>query len=458
MPPYLSWALLMVKTLATLFHMNSRTIFAIACVAGLTLGGIVGCVGNRAPGPETQAATQELAGEIHAIVQADLSPQARDDLRLFARILERVKLDYVHEVEDDPLIQAAVQGVRDGYDENPELSDIELVEAATHAMLLSLDPYSDYLNEAAYRSLQEETRGKFGGLGIEITKRDGLLRVVSPIDGTPAQRAGLLPGDVITHADSVLLEPLSLRETVDILRGEPGTPVVLRVERTDGSVKSITVIREIIRVASVKSRLEGDIGYIRLTSFSSETSRQTVDALEALINEHGSALRGVILDLRNNPGGLLDQSVEVADVFLDPGLVVYTKSRTSGQEFYANRSDMTKGLPIVVLINGGSASASEIVAGALKDRGRALLLGEQSFGKGSVQTIFPLDGVRGMKLTTALYYTPGHRSVDGGIAPDVVLADDPETEADEQLDRALQAIIDLADGRTTVPAATVVRN
>ena len=434
----------MKSVILSFLKLNGRGLFAIACIAGITLGGIVGCVGGRTPTPEARAATSELTEVLEQIYVDGLSENAQADLYQFSRIFERVKQEYVHEIEDGPLIQTAVDAVQDTHAEDASISDVDLIEAATHAMLLSLDPYSDYLNGTAYKALKEDTDGKFGGLGIEITKRDGLLRVVSPIEGTPASRAGMQPGDIITHADGTLLEPLSLRETVNLLRGEPGTSVRLDVERNGEPGLVLTITREFIRVVSVRARLEGDIGYIRLSAFTTNAGEQIIDAYENLTDENGSGLRGVILDLRNNPGGLLDQSVEVADIFLDPGMIVYTKSRRSGQEFFAKRDDMTDGVPIIVLINGGSASASEIVAGALKDRGRATLLGEKSFGKGSVQTIFPLDGVRGMKLTTALYYTPGHKSVEGGILPDVVLADDPDTEKDEQLDRALELIVELA--------------
>lgn len=422
----------------------------VGALIGLAIGGIVGCVGiNSATGSARQAA-DSLQTYIDALESENpaVGRITGNDRRLFTRIFARVKSDYVNEVTDDELLAAA----KDGLQEAVSRTDLtasgkgSLVYAASHAMLRNLDPYSDFLERDAFKSLREETRGEFGGLGIEISKRDGELRVVSPIDNTPAQRAGILSNDIITHADGVEIEPLSLREAVNLLRGKPGSDVELTIRRDGVDGLLITVTREIIQVTSVRSRMEGDIGYVRISSFSAKTEESVLDALSKLRAEAGGKMKAVILDLRSNPGGLLDQSIGVSDVFLNEGLVVFTKSRSGGQEFFSRNGDALDGAPLLVLINGGSASASEIVAGALQDRNRATLLGEKSFGKGSVQTIFPLDAGRGMKLTTALYFTPTGRSVEGGISPDVEIADNPDTEEDEQLQEALRMAADLAGG------------
>ncbi len=429
----------------------------IACLLGVAIGGAVGCVGVGGPDASSRAAANELAGQIEALESSVASGEggavSRGDLRLFARVFDRVKADYVHEVEDEQLIDYAVQGLRDAavrWEEGEASPGMPrergLVYAATHSMLTKLDPYSDFLEREQYKSLREEIRGRFGGLGIEITKRDGLLRVVSPIEGTPAEAAGILSGDVIAYADGVEIEPLSLRDAVKLLRGDPGTDVRLTILRGETETLDITVTREIIAVVSVRSRLEGDVGYVRINTFSQTTGDDLLSAIADLKAESGGNMKGLVLDLRNNPGGVLEQSVSVSDAFLDEGLVLFTKTRSGGQQFFSRKGDALNGAPVIVLINGGSASASEIVAGAMQDRGRATLLGEKSFGKGSVQTIFPLDSGRGMKLTTALYYTPSGRSVEGGIGPDVVVADDPDTEEDEQLQEALKMAVDLAGG------------
>ena len=272
-------------------------------VTGAALGVIVGCVNAGYPAADARLAADKLHKEIIAL-RADAAPtRAVDrDLRVFERVFDRVKDDYVHPVDDETLISAATEGLREALAEQGDLPAEELVGAATHAMLISLDPYSDYLDRRAFQSLQEETRGRFGGLGVEITKRDGPLRVVSPIEGTPAARAGLKPGDVITHADGTALEPLSLREAVNLLRGEPGTDVRLRIARAEGSDLELTVTREIIRVASVKSRVEGEVGYLRVSSFSSGTGANLANAINDL-NQSDSGVQAFVLDLRNNPGG-----------------------------------------------------------------------------------------------------------------------------------------------------------
>jgi len=322
-------------------------------------------------------------------------------LDLFGTVFERVRASYVTKVSDEKLVSGAING-----------------------MLSRLDPHSSYMDAKTFREMQVQTRGQFGGLGIEVTMEKGLIKVVSPIDETPASRAGVQPGDLITHIDGKAVLGLSLSEAVERMRGKVGTKIRITVRRTGVAPLQITITRAIIRIRTVRSRLEGNIGYIRITSFNERAASGTKAAMEKFKKERGSKLAGIVLDLRNNPGGLLDQSIAVSDIFLGKGEIVSTRGRIadSAQRFNARSGDMATGLPIVVLINGGSASASEIVAGALQDHRRAIVLGTRSFGKGSVQTIIPLSQGSAMRLTTARYYTPSGRSIQAkGITPDIVV-------------------------------------
>ncbi|MEE2661715.1 MAG: S41 family peptidase [Pseudomonadota bacterium] len=323
-------------------------------------------------------------------------------LNLFGDIFERVQTDYVEEVSEEKLIEAAING-----------------------MLTSLDPHSGYLNQKNYRDMQIRTRGEFGGLGIEVTMENGLVKVVSPIDDTPAYRAHLKPGDLITHLDGEPIQGLSLSEAVEKMRGKVGSNLTLTIRRGGTKPFNVTLTRAIIKIRSVRSRMEGnDVAYIRITTFSEKTEKGVKNALKLLRKTATKKLKGLVLDLRNNPGGLLDQSVKISDAFLSQGEIVSTRSRRpqAGQRFNAKPGDIADGLPIVVLVNGGSASASEIVAGALQDHRRALILGTRSFGKGSVQTIVPLSGHGAIRLTTARYFTPSGRSIQAkGIVPDIIV-------------------------------------
>lgn len=322
-------------------------------------------------------------------------------LELFGDVFERVRADYVEEVSDEELIEAAIQG-----------------------MMTSLDPHSSYLNKKNFREMQVQTKGEFGGLGIEVTMENGYVKVVSPIDDTPAFRAGLKAGDLITHIDSEQVQGLTLSQAVEKMRGPVNTDIKLTIRRGADEVFDVNLTRDKIHIQSVRSRIEGDVGYIRITSFSEQTSASLKTEIERILKEKGDTLLGFVLDLRNNPGGLLDQAVAVADTFLDQGEIVSTRGRTedNAQRFNATAGDALKGLPMIVLINGGSASASEIVAGALQDHRRAILLGTKSFGKGSVQTIIPLGRNGAIKLTTQRYYTPSGRSIQArGIDPDIVV-------------------------------------
>jgi len=322
-------------------------------------------------------------------------------LNLFGDVFERVRSDYVEETTDEALIESAITG-----------------------MLSSLDPHSSFLNADNYRDMQVQTRGRFGGLGIEVTMENGLVKVVSPIDDTPAFRAGMQSGDLIFKLDDEPVMGLTLSEAVDRMRGKVGTDVILGVRREGQDDFNVTITRAIIKIRSVRSRMEGKIGYLRITSFSAQAYAGVKKAMEKFRKKAGDDLQGVVLDLRNNPGGLLGQAVDVSDAFLERGEIVSTRSRLpeDTQRYNATPGDLADGLPIVVLVNGGSASASEIVAGALQDHKRALLLGTKSFGKGSVQTIIPLSGQGAMRLTTARYFTPSGRSIQAvGIEPDILV-------------------------------------
>lgn len=389
-------------------------------LAGLLCVGpaLLAAPGTPAPPPQIDAgAPPAAAGETDAAAgdqtqDQDSAPEASaedplatvlplEDLRAFVEVVDRIRSAYVEEIDDTTLFENAIRG-----------------------MLDALDPHSSYLAGEDYDELREATSGSFGGVGIEIGFEDGRLRVISPIDDTPAKRAGVRAGDVIIELDTRPVDGMSLTDTIDAMRGEPGTPVSLKITR-DGTEQPIEfdLVRDVIEVASVRHRvLEPGYGYIRIAQFQDRTGGDLEDAIDALLAEADGRLDGVVLDLRNNPGGVLQASVQVADAFLTEGRIVYTEGRMSGAElsYNASANDRTDGAPIVVLVNEGTASAAEIVAGALQDHRRALILGTPSFGKGSVQTVLPLSDARAIKLTTALYYTPNGRSIQAqGIIPDI---------------------------------------
>ncbi|MDN5872107.1 MAG: S41 family peptidase [Nitrococcus sp.] len=333
--------------------------------------------------------------------QAPQTELPLDELRTFTEVLVRVKRDYVEPVKEEMLLENAIRG-----------------------MLSGLDPHSAYLNEEEYKDLQVGTRGEFGGLGIEVGMENGFVKVISPIDDTPAARAGIQAGDMIIRIDDKPVKGMTLNDAVTLMRGEPGTKIKLTVIReNENKPFDVTIERAIITVDSVKSRmLAPGFGYLRITQFQSHTGEDVLTALDNLKEQASGKLQGLVLDLRNNPGGVLDAAVEVADAFLTEGRIVYTQGRINSADmsFAANPEDMINGAPMVVLVNGGSASASEIVAGALQDHKRAVIMGSKTFGKGSVQTIMPLRDGGAIKLTTARYYTPKGRSIQAqGIVPDV---------------------------------------
>jgi carboxyl-terminal processing protease len=322
------------------------------------------------------------------------------ELRVFAEVMERIRAAYIEPVDDRTLLESAIRG-----------------------MLYELDPHSSYLTPTEFNDLQITTTGEFGGLGIEVTMENGFVKVVTPLDDTPASRAGLRSGDLILKIDNTFVKGLSLEEAIGLLRGEVGSKVELSI-LSAGTEKphTVSLIRDRIRTQSVRSQeIEPGFGYLRITQFQSHSGRDAEKALGKMMED--SALKGVVLDLRNNPGGVLSAAVQISDLFLNEGLIVYTQGRddSSRINYAATKGDLINGLPLIVLVNGGSASASEIVAGALQDHGRAIVMGQRSFGKGSVQTILPLHGDRALKLTTARYYTPNGRSIQAeGIVPDIV--------------------------------------
>jgi len=335
------------------------------------------------------------------VAAQDEKSETYKQLKLFGDVFERVRADYVEEVTDQELIESAIRG-----------------------MLAELDPHSSYLNAESFKDMQVQTKGEFGGLGIEVTLENGFVKVVSPIDDTPAFRAGVQAGDLITHLDGDPVLGLTLADAVKRMRGPINSDIVLTVRREDQEPFDITITRDVIKIQSVRSRVEGDVGYLRITTFNEQTSPGVEREIQRLREEIGDKLVGLVVDLRNNPGGLLDEAISVSDAFLPQGEIVSTRGRRSddAQRFNAREGDLAEGLPIVVLINGGSASASEIVAGALQDHRRAIVMGTRSFGKGSVQTIIPLSGHGAMRLTTARYYTPSGRSIQAtGIEPDILV-------------------------------------
>lgn len=367
------------------FRIRSVLVLAVGIALGLMLS-----VGTAVRADRETAAEKPLP-----------LPLPAEDVRMLVEVLERVRVDYVDDVDEHRLIEDAIRG-----------------------MVSSLDPHSAFLDPEEYREVRISTAGSYSGVGIELVLEDGQVVIVSPIEDSPAYRAGIVSGDVILSVDGAPVDPDSLDDTISRMRGEDGTSVVLGVHRPgDGTTFSLTLVRELVQLASVKSRmLEPGTGYIRVTHFSETTGRDLKRAALRLKKENGGTLQGLILDLRNNPGGLLDAAVEVSDIFLDTGLIVSAEGRVNDARFRmsAQPGDVMDGKPIVVLVNSGSASASEIVAGALQDHGRALLVGSHTFGKGSVQTVMPLSNGRAIKLTTSRYFTPAGRSIhEVGINPDV---------------------------------------
>ena len=361
----------------------------------------------------------QVAGPLLA-QEADRNSSVYEQLDLFGDIFDRIRQNYVQDVDEAELIEAAING-----------------------MLTSLDPHSSYISASDFEDMQVQTRGEFGGLGIEVTQEDGFVRVITPMDGTPAMEAGVEAGDFITAVDGEALLGLTLEQSVDLMRGPVGSDIVITIVREDEVEPfDVTITRDRIQLTAVRARLEGDTAILRVSTFSDQTFPNLREGLLGLIDEVGGLenMNGVVLDLRNNPGGLLNQAIRVSDAFLEQGEIVSTRGREpqDGERYNATPGDMIEGLPLVVLINGGSASASEIVAGALQDHRRAVVVGTNSFGKGSVQSVMPLAGDGAMRLTTSLYYTPSGRSIQAlGVAPDIIVEQrDPiELEEDDRPSR-----------------------
>lgn len=366
-------------------------------------------------------ATTQIAGPLLAQEEAK-GASVYEQLDLFGDIFERIRAQYVEQVDESELIEAAIDG-----------------------MLTSLDPHSSYLSPDDADQMRVQTRGEFGGLGIEVTQEDGFVKVVSPIDGTPADEAGMEAGDFITHVDGESLLGLTLDKAVDLMRGPVGSEIIITVVR-DGETEpfDVSIIRDTIKLTAVRTRTEGDSVVLRITTFNDQTTPNLESGFKEQVEAAGGMdnINGIVLDLRNNPGGLLTQAIKVSDSFLDKGEIVSTRGRNvaDGERFNATLGDLAEGKPIVVLINGGSASASEIVAGALQDHRRAIVVGTKSFGKGSVQTVMPLRGDGAMRLTTARYYTPSGRSIQAlGVSPDIIVEQPrraPETEEEEEASAA----------------------
>ena len=338
---------------------------------------------------------------VHA--QQETLPLPLDEVRMFTEALDRIRMSYVEEIDDKTLLENAIRG-----------------------MLAGLDPHSAYVDGSDFGALQETTTGQFGGLGVEVGREKGYIKVISPIDDTPAARAGIQAGDLIIQIDGKPLREMLPEEAAQLMRGEPGTEVTITVAREGMEPFDLSIVREVIAIASVRSRvLEPGYGYIRISQFRVNTGNELEEEIEKLYADN-DGLKGMIVDLRNNPGGVLQASVNVVDTFISQGRIVYTEGRLEGKNmsFSANRKTVASDVPLVVLINNGSASASEIVAGALQDHGRAIIMGTRSFGKGSVQTVLPLDEERAIKLTTSLYFTPKGRSIQAqGIVPDIIVDD-----------------------------------
>ncbi|PRY20886.1 carboxyl-terminal processing protease [Aliiruegeria haliotis] len=362
--------------------------FVMAAIGGVLAGGVV---------------TTQVAGPLIA-QEAAKNSSIYEQLDLFGDIFERIRAQYVEEVDESELIEAAING-----------------------MLISLDPHSSYLSPDDADDMRVQTRGEFGGLGIEVTQEEGFVKVVSPIDDTPADEAGIEAGDFITHVDGESVLGLTLDEAVDMMRGPVGSEIIITVVREGADEPfDVTIIRDTIKLTAVRTRTQGDSVVLRVTTFNDQTFPNLEATLKEAVEEIGGmdSVNGFVLDLRNNPGGLLTQAIKVSDAFLDKGEIVSTRGRNpqDGDRYNATEGDLAEGKPIVVLINGGSASASEIVAGALQDHRRAIVVGTKSFGKGSVQTVMPLKGDGAMRLTTARYYTPSGRSIQAlGVSPDIVV-------------------------------------
>lgn len=447
-----------------MFWRYGRPLFLVAATLafGFTLiPTLNGCASDQAPvqwvadavGIDTYrlspGASRELS-RFNTVFQTYASdPDNTRQLKHFRDAYKRIRVAYVEPVGDPQLIDAAIDAVKAQNPEPRSLPAETLVELALDGMTVALDPHSAYLNPDELRESELVTSGEFGGLGIQVSQEDGRIKVISPIDGTPAERAGIKPGDIITHLDGAPVAGMTLKQAVDAMRGAPGSRIRLTLQRGDGVPFDIVITRAIITIEPVRWSLEGDVGYLRIASFNERVADGVEAAVRAMRSSLGHMPAGIVIDLRNNPGGLLDQSLAVADDFLDSGTIVSIRGRDGrgSRAFDATAGEIAEGVPLVVLINAGSASASEIVAAALQDQGRATVMGDRSFGKGSVQTVMRLPIEGALKLTTALYYSPNGISIQAlGVQPDVQITgiDQPQEQAHEvDLPGALAARSDL---------------
>jgi len=418
--------------------MRSAAVVAVAVFLGAAMSpSLSGCVGENgtlgrvaeAIGIDVYPLSEEGVRELNrfntTFAEHAADPNNTRQLKQFRDAFKRVRVAYVHAPDDRALIDAAIDGALEDEPEPGSVPPAEFVATALDRMLASLDPHSTYLDPEELQETKVSTSGEFGGLGIQVSVEDGKIKVIAAIEGTPADRAGVLAGDLITHLDGVSIVGQPLLDSVHEMRGRPGTRITLTIERAGQAPFEITIVRDVIRVRAVRWRVEGDVGYVRVVAFNEKVEGGIEQAMSGIRNALGDRGRGIVLDLRNNPGGLFEQSLALADAFLDDGVIVSVRGRdpAEGRSFSADPGDLSGGLPIVVLINGGSASASEIVAAALQDQGRATLMGARSFGKGSVQTVMPMPLEGALKLTTAYYYAPSGRTIQArGLVPDIVLS------------------------------------
>lgn len=424
-------------------RVKTAALFTGAIVLGFSIGpALNGCASEFGPFGDVIASIgfdpyrlsddgrSELARYDAVFAKYAADPRNSRQKKHFHDAFKRIHKAYVEDIPESRLVELAIKGVEETKPKPGSIAADELVEISLDAMTAGLDPHSSYLNTEELRESELVTSGEFGGLGIQVTQHDQLIKVIAPLEGTPADRAGIMPGDVITHLDGQSVRGISLKDAVTLMRGRPGTTIQLSVRRPDGGSQIVSITRAVITIDPVRWAVEDDIGYIRIVGFNEKVVERLEDALVSL-NQEKADLKGLVIDLRNNPGGLLDQSIAVADLFLDHGLILTIKGREASSErsFMGRSRDLTNGLPLVVLVNGGSASAAEIVAGALKDRRRAVIMGAPSFGKGSVQTVMRLPEGGALKLTTAMYYTPSGRAIQAvGVTPDIRLVTAAEDE------------------------------
>jgi len=389
--------------------------------------------------PLSEESVRELNRFNTTFAEHAKDPNNTRQLKHFRDAYKRVRVAYVHPPDDRALIDAAIEGVLEDGPGPRSVPPAELAASALDRMLASLDPHSTYLDPDELQESKVSTSGEFGGLGIQVTVEDGKIKVIAPIEDTPADAAGVKAGDLITHLDGVSIVGQPLMDSVHEMRGRPGTQITLTIERAGVAPFDVAIVRDVIRVRAVRWRVEGDVGYVRVVAFNEKVEHGIERALGEIVDALGDSGRGIALDLRNNPGGLFEQSLALADAFLDDGVIVSVRGRDAekGRSSSADAGDLSGGLPVVVLINGGSASASEIVGAALQDQGRATVMGTRSFGKGSVQTVMPMPLEGALKLTTAYYYTPSGRAIQArGLVPDIELAgtDTANTESRREVD------------------------